>query len=628
MAQYTTQTVVGANGLYTGSCYAFEASGGYTVQQGFSQIELKKPDVLKRYDVTDAIQVKFSARTLNKKLGVLKDPSNINVVQASFDNLTERLNTDSIKVCACDFIDGLNYDSVVSVGVLRNLYSDFKSCVGNYFGDPGGFMSLFLNADSFIASPGVNNGVFDASAFIQVINTSNFNMEGSFVSDLSGNITINDINNLLDWVVDSNVFNNRDPAMHNYGIVDGFVAGDLIYIPAGFTISLSIDIQPEILLPINNVGPSYLDKIRNNLNWTKGHVTRATSYTTTNITQTTTVPVLLVLQDTVVENYTTYGKVWTLVDTISDRQPNSWLGITVSTDGRYQAAIDESGNIYRTDSYGQAWTNTINIGNSPCNNISMSFTGQYQTACNGTTIFVSSDGGRTWTPTFNGGNTKLFVNISLNGQYQTLVSCGDTVYLSSDYGNNWTAIDDTSDLYYSVEAFPTAGVAISYTGRYQTIVTEDIYISKDYGYTWTNVSPQNGLDDRNWVSVAMASSGQYQTAIEHGGEIYISNDFGNTWNYVDSPDVTDKTWESITISATGQYQTAIEQNGYIHTSSDYGMTWTIVDTEVVGQEQWQSVSVSSDGLVQTAVTYGGQMYISHTIPRITTDTSGNQCVCD
>lgn len=626
MTQYITPTV-STNGLYTGSCYAFEASGGYAVRQGFSQIELKKPDLLKKYDVTDAIQLKFSARTLNRKLGILKDPSNINVVQASFNNLTERLNSDSIKVCACDFIDGLNYDSVVSVGVLKNMYADFKNCVGNYFGDPGGFMSLFVNADSFITTPGVNHGVFDASAFIQVVNTSKFNMEGSFVSDLSGNITIGDINNLLDWVVDSNVFNNRDPTKHNYGIIDGFCAGDLIYIPTGFTMSLSIDIQPEILLPINNVGPSYLDKIRNSINWTKGHVTRSTRYSTTNITQTTTVPVLLVLQDTVVENYTTYGKEWQLVGTIADGQSNTWLGISVSTDGQYQSAIDESGNIYTTNSYGQAWENPTNIGNSNCNSISMSFTGQYQTACNGNTIFVSDDNGQTWTPTFNGGNTKLFVSISLNGQYQTLVSCGDTVYLSSDYGHTWTPIDDTSDLYFSVEAFPTAGVAISYTGRYQTIVTEEIYISSDYGYTWTNVSPQNNMDDRNWISVAMASNGQYQTAIENGGEIYVSNDFGNTWTFVNSPDVIDKSWVTITVSATGQYQTAIEQNGYIHTSSDYGQTWTIVDNEVVGQQQWQSVSVSSDGLVQTAVTYGGQMYISHTIP-VSTPVGGVPCVCD
>ena len=632
MTQYITPTV-STNGLYKGSCYAFEASGGYTVQQGFSQIELKKPDLLKKYDVTNAIQLKFSARTLNTKLGILKDPSNVRVVQASFNNLTEKLNTDSIKVCACDFIDGLNYDSVVSVGSLNTIYSDFKRCVNSYFGDPGGFMSLFSNADSFITQPGVNNGIFDASAFVQVINTSKFTMEGSFVSDLSGNINIGDINNLLDWVVDGNVFNNRDPTTHNYGIIDGFVAGDLIYIPTGFTMSLSIDIQPEILLPINNVGPSYLDAITNNINWTKGNVVRRTTYSTTNITQTTTVPVLLILQDTEISNYTTYGKSWQLVGSIGGAggtggagdTSNNWLGITVSTDGRYQSAIDAIGNIYTTHSYGEQWENPINIGNSTCNNISMSFTGQYQTASNGHTIFVSDDNGQTWRPTFQGGTSKIFVNISLNGQYQTIVSCGDTVYLSSDFGNTWTPIDSESDLYYSVEAFPTAGVAISYTGRYQTIVTEDIFISSDYGYTWTNVSPQNNLDDRNWISVAMASDGLYQTAIENGGEIYVSNDYGVTWHYVDSPDVTDKSWVTITISATGQYQTAIEQNGYIHTSNDYGNTWSIVDNEVVGQQQWQSVSVSSDGLIQTAVTYGGQMYISHTIP--TVDMSGNPCVC-
>jgi photosystem II stability/assembly factor-like uncharacterized protein len=627
MTQQIAPNTINPRGLYVGSCYAFEASGGYTVEQGFRQIELKKPDLLKKYDVTDAIQVKFSARTLNRKLNILKDPSNIRVVQASFDNLTETLNTDSIKVCSCDFIDGIDYNSVISIGKVNNLYSDFKSCVSNYFGDPGGFMSIFSNADSFISQAGANNGVFDASAFVQVINSSKFNMEGSFVSDLSGDITIGDINNLLTWVVDSNVFQNRDPVLRNYGIIDGFVAGDLIYIPTGFTISLSVDIQPEVLLPINNVGPSYLDKITNNINWTRGHVKRQTTYSTTNITQTTTVPVLLVLTDTVVANYTTYGKEWVLVGSINEGDPNKWLGITVSTDGRFQSAIDESGNIFSTRNYGTTWAPITSIGPSPCNNISMSFTGQHQTVSNGRAIFISDDYGQTWRETFNGGTSRIFVNISLNGQYQTVVSCGDTVYLSSDYGNTWTPIESESDLYFSVEGFPTAGVAISYTGRYQTIVTEEIYISSDYGYTWTNVSPQNGFDDRNWMSVAMASDGKYQTAIENGGEIYVSNDYGNIWAPNNSPEVSDKTWASITVSATGQYQTAIEQNGYIHTSNNYGATWDVVDNEVVGQQQWQSVSVSADGLIQTALSYGGQVYISHTIPQI--DMSGGlPCVCD
>lgn len=616
---------VNVNGLYTGNCYAFEASGGYIVKQGLSEILLKIPDLLKKYDVTDAIQIKFSARTLNKKLGILKDSSNIEVVQAWFNNSTEYLYTDQIKVCACDFIDGINLDSILSVGKLSSLYNDFRQCVASYFGDIGGFMSIFSNAEPFTMH-GVNNNIFDASAMVQVLNTSQFNMQGSFISDLSGSITIGDINKLLDWIVDGNVFQNRDPAVKNWGIIDGFVAGDLVFIPQGFTISLSMNIEPETFAPINNVGPSYLDKINNKLNWTRGYVNRKTTYSTTNITQTTTVPILLILTDTTVDNYLSYGLSWRLVSSISN-VANNWLAISLSSDGRYQTVIDEDGNIYSTNDYGLSWRITNNIGNSPVNSVSISFTGIYQTVSNGTNIYVSSDYGNTWISTFNSGNSKIFVTISLNGQYQTVVSCGDTVYLSSDFGLTWTPIDSNSDLYYSVEAFPTAGVAISYTGRYQTIVTEDIYITSDFGQTWLNVSPQNNLDDRNWVSVSMGSDGKYQTAIENGGEIYISHDYGNTWIFVDSPSVTDKSWESISVSATGQYQTALEQNGFIYTSIDYGNTWTKVSDPIVGQQKWESVSVSSDGLHQTVLSYGGYVYTSYVFSNVLT-VGGMPCICD
>lgn len=625
MTQYIPPNI-NLSGVYSGSCYAFEASGGYIVKQGLSQIILKTPDLLRKYDVTDAIQLKFSARTLNKKLGILKDASNFNVAQAWFNINTEYLYTDQIKVCSCDFIDGINHDSVVSIGKLSNLYEDFRKCTASYFGAIGGFMSIFSNAEPFTMN-GVNNNIFDASAMIQVLNKSQFNIQGSFISDLSGSITIGDINNLLDWIVDSNVFQNRDPTVKNWGIIDGFVAGDLIFIPQGFTISLSMDIQPEILAPINNVGPSYLDKIKDKLNYTRGNLVRSTTYSTTNITQTTTVPILLILTDTTVENYLNYGVAWTLVSSVNNNSSNNWLSISLSSDGRFQTAIDENGNIHSTKDYGITWSITNSIGNSPANSVSISFTGIYQTVSNGTNIYVSSDYGQTWVPTFNGGNSKIFVTISLNGQYQTVVSCGDTVYLSSDFGNTWTPIDPTSDLFYSVEAFPTAGVAISYTGQYQTIVTEDIYITNDFGRTWINVSPQNNLDDRNWTSVSMASDGKYQTAIENGGDIYTSNDYGNTWLYVDSPSVLDKVWGSISVSATGQYQTALEKNGYVYTSIDYGVTWNKVADPILGQQQWQSISVSSDGLYQSAVSYGGNVYIS-TVLNTIVSSGGSPCICD
>ena len=68
----------------------------------------------------------------------------------------------------------------------------------------------------------------------------------------------------------------------------------------------------------------------------------------------------------------------------------------------------------------------------------MSTTGQYQTASNGKTIFISNDYGENWASVYNFGSTKVFVGISLNGQYQTVVSSGDALYQSSDYGLTWT----------------------------------------------------------------------------------------------------------------------------------------------------------------------------------------------
>ena len=612
------------SGAYAGSVYAFGASGGFYVQQGFSQINLTPEDVLTRYDVTDAVQIKFSARTLNKKLGILKDASNYSVIQAWFDPSHELLYTDSIKLCNCDLQYGVSTQNVVSVGKLQSLYTDFKYCVSSYFGDPGGFASLFALEQGF--DP--NNGVFDASALVQVLNKSTFNINGSFVSDLSGHVMINDINRTLAFTIDSNTFNNRNPADKNWGVQDGFVAGDLIFIPEGLTISLSINIQAEALSPINNIGPSYLERIRNRLNWTRGYVKRNTTYTTTNITQTTTLPLLLIMTDVTLETYTTYGRTWVKVGSVANGEPQNWLGISVSSTGKYQSAITQSGDIHITQDYGTTWTLPNNIGPSDNNSISISYTGQHQTVSNGLGIFVSNDFGATWRPTFTQGASQIFVTISLTGQYQTVVSCGDTVYISRDYGKTWNPVDpvENEELYYSIQAFPTAGIALSYNGIYQTIVTENIYISSDYGVTWTNVSPQNDLDDRNWSSVAMASDGIYQTAIEEGGEIYISNDYGHTWAFVDNPDLIDKQWESVSVSATGQYQTAIERGGDIYTSIDYGKTWTMVSDPLVADKQWAWVSVSSDGIYQSAVDYGGNIYMSEVFMSSNAD-QGDSCVC-
>jgi photosystem II stability/assembly factor-like uncharacterized protein len=621
MAYYVTPNVVN-NGIYSGNCFAFGASGGFIVQQGFSEIQMRIPDLLNKYDVTNAIQVKFSTRTLNNKIGILKDPSNIRVVEAWFDPVNDKLGYDSLKICACEFVNGVNIDSVVSVGRLQQLYSDFNTVVSNYFGDPGGFSSLFAGASEF----DVNDGIFDASALIQILNSSTFNMEGSFVSDLSGDVHIYDINDTLQHAIDANIFRNRNPATYNYGIIDGFVAGDLIFIPEGFTISLSLDIQAETLLPINNVGPSFLNPIRDKLNWTRGYVKRSTTWSTTNITQSTTLPILLVLSDVDLQNYTNYGLYWSIASNVigdSEQRSDKWLAISLSASGKYQTAITESGDIFISCDYGSTRNIVFNIGLAECNSISISFTGKYQTASNGRVIYVSSDYGQTWNQTFSSGTSNIFVSISLTGQYQTLVSCGDNVYFSKDFGNTWRPMDTNTELYFSIEGFPTAGIALSYTGLYQTIVTENIYISNDYGETWRNIGADNDFGDRNWQAVAISSDGLYQSAIENGGDIYTSSDYGNTWTFVSDPNLNDLTWESIALSATGQYQTALQQNGGIYISSDYGYSWIKVPD--IDSKKWKMVSISSDALYQCVIEYSGYIYMSQILM---STNNGEPCKCD
>jgi photosystem II stability/assembly factor-like uncharacterized protein len=628
MAYYITPNNRNTNGSYSGNCYAFGASGGFIVQQGFSEVILHEPDVLDKYDVTDAIQVQFSARTLNKKIGILKDSSNIRVVEAWYNPTTEKLGHDSLKLCACEYSNGLNFDSVISVGRLKHLYTDFKSTVNSYFGDPGGFASIFANANEFDINSG---GVFDASAYIQVINSSSFTMSGSFVSDLSGDVHIYNINDTLKWVVDTNIFRNRSPSDRNYGMVDGFIAGDLVFIPEGFTITLSLDIEAETLLPINNVGPAFLNTIRDKLNWTRGYVKRTTTWSTTNITQTTTVPILLILTDTTLENYSNFGKSWSVASNVEQdgattSKQDNWLAVSISSTGKHQTAITASGDIYVSNNFGTVRVPIYNIGESSTNSVAISFTGMHQTVSNGQEIYVSNDYGQTWTSTFNAGTSRIFVSISLNGQYQTLVSSGDNVYTSSDFGQTWTPADTESEIYYSVQAFPSASIAVSYNGLYQTIATENIYISQDYGRTWTNTTLDD-FEDRNWYSLAMSSDGLYQTALESGGDIYISQNYGRNWTYVADPVVINKNWVSVSVSATGQYQTVLEQNGSIYTSIDFGYSWSIIDDPTLQNKKWQYVSVSSDALYQCAVEYGGHIYTSQVLVQ-QTDPDAEPCVCD
>jgi photosystem II stability/assembly factor-like uncharacterized protein len=606
MSSNGTQQVIGRS-------FVIDACGGYSIQQTF-------PEILNstEFFIQNALQIRVGADFLNKKIGITKDASNANVLEIEYDTVNDKYVTDSLAISAEELIQLARVDNIISMGSLSTLYSDFNYTVLEYFGAPYGFSSLFSGEENY----NINNGVFDASALVHIINGGTFTFAGSYVSDLSGSVNIQNITDVIRYACSNNPFQNR-PVSGNYTVQDGFIANDLIYATGGMSITLSVDIEPEPYLPIYNVGPANLATVDNTyhtLNYTNNLtlVKKQTTATRVNITQVYTVPILFIvsnINDIVIEDF---GMVWTNV--VNEELDNiSWLSCAISSSGKYQTAVEEFGDIYISSDYGVTWTNSYNMGNAPTNCISMSFSGQYQTASNGVNIMVSNDYGSTWTETYSVGNTQIFVCISLSGRYQLVISAGDSMYRSTDFGVTWNRYDnENTDIYNSIMSFPSMGVCMSYDGQYQTIVCENIYRSNDYGVNWsttTILTDEDGgiWDDHNWYGVDMSSDGRYQVAIEVIGEIYVSTDYGENWAKVDAPMVSDITWQAISISANGQFMTAVAKGGSVYYSSDFGVTWTKNSNPDLDNKEWSCVAVSSNAQYQLAAVYGGSIYTSKLI---------------
>lgn len=268
------------SGIYSTSVYALAASGGFTMERRFADIDQYTPTAPVNVDVTDSIQIMMDVATFNNKLG-------------SFDSVSDSFANGSISISSSELIAGVTKGAqVFSVGKYSTLYSDFTNYVATYFGYVGGFSSLFQGASEFNID-GSNN--FTGASFVRLLNGEAQDASGRYISDLSGSITIGSINEILQYAVDANVFGNRDPSVKNWGIADGFVAGDLIWVPTGTTVTLKLGIDAESFLPINNIGPANASSLTQQTTYTNGNFTSSTSANTTLISRTLTAPLLIKL---------------------------------------------------------------------------------------------------------------------------------------------------------------------------------------------------------------------------------------------------------------------------------------------------------------------------------------------
>jgi hypothetical protein len=196
-----------SDGAYSGYYYAFYGDGGFSTDQSFNQI-LLSPEAsasFQLYDVTYAVQVKFDVRKINEKIGLIKDASNLTVIDSSYDFHRDSFPIDSITIDSGEFINGMSAEQVISVGAYQTMYREYMQSVNKYFFNTATISDTLLSQSS---TNDLSNGLFDADAFMSLINQQT-DSSHPYVHPLLGFVTLSNINQLLRYAVDNNVFGNR-----------------------------------------------------------------------------------------------------------------------------------------------------------------------------------------------------------------------------------------------------------------------------------------------------------------------------------------------------------------------------------------------------------------------------------
>jgi hypothetical protein len=184
---------------YIGSHYAITGRGGFEINT-VSEIILKPLLQFGKYDFTNTLQILLKKDTVNAKLGKFKNGE---------------FSEDSIKITIddCD----IQESRIISLGSMETIYIDFKNFIYDYFK-----MSLAVNIFNE-----QNIDIFDRAELCKIINDNN----------IIGYIELLDINTILKTLVESNICGNRE----NSVIEDGFIDGDILFIPNGLSLLLSVD---------------------------------------------------------------------------------------------------------------------------------------------------------------------------------------------------------------------------------------------------------------------------------------------------------------------------------------------------------------------------------------------------
>jgi len=314
---------------------------------------------------------------------------------------------------------------------------------------------------------------------------------------------------------------------------------------------------------------------------------------------------------------TNYGNLWYNVTGYGTNG-----GVTVSGDGKYIIALNTSGYISYSSTYGANWFVTASApgsGTNPqiffacsCNAQFLIYVGD-----NGNTV-LSSNYGNYFTTLITGGRYGG-VAMSATGQYVFIGGVGgsNNVRVSSNYGvsfvisastgarnmgrasmsgngqyilvGEWTGGQPCAlSTNYGVNFFTTTssylgqplGVNVSYTGQ---IMVFDRYYSTNYGTTWSAFTSLYG-----YSAISMSANGQYllsTTSPTSTGTVQLAkfpfpangqNYIGQYWNKNQGTGLpSSDTYNCVATSYNGQYVLTVGGTSNIYLSSNYGNYWSV-----------------------------------------------------
>jgi hypothetical protein len=238
--------------IITDDLIAIDATGGFTVDISLSDIEVIKQNPIREFDLTETLQLDFDVRIFNEKIGLIKDASNITVLDSSFNIVTETFPNTTVNITFQEFKNNLVSSQITSLGKFETIYSDFKQYINHYFYYSNLFPSLLKSGDA----TDISNGSIDNDKFIELLNGQYINSDGQTIDNFAGSINIYDINTSLSYISTDDPFNNRVVTSDlSYSMSDGFISGDLILVNPGMNIELKliVDQQSFITDPCYNL---------------------------------------------------------------------------------------------------------------------------------------------------------------------------------------------------------------------------------------------------------------------------------------------------------------------------------------------------------------------------------------